>query len=665
MVRRHARCVATILFAAAAAPAASQTGVPTAAPAPSATAAAPAPAPAPAVDPKTPVPVEAFAQLPLLTEPRLSPDGTHIAAKMAIAGTQHLVVISLFDHAKPVAFKVGPDMDVNWWQWVGNSWLAVGVGQQVPFEGDAIYMTRMIGVSADMKQMQRIDWPRSGVRADDLLWVAHDGSPRILFGRQTGFESLDQVYPSVWEADLSTGRVKRIASSQVDVWDWYVDGAGTVRMGIRYADATGKSSLLYRSANGDSFRTIARNDPKTKTSFVVPLTFRADGTALATDDTDGRDQLYEVSLPDLKLGKKVFGVDRYDIDGVVDNHDGTDVIGVQVTDTYTHVVWLDPEMKKIQAAADQAVGNRHARILSRSADDSRMLVEVGSASQAGTLYYWDLAAGRMQHYAHQNAALGNRSLSPVKTVHYTARDGTPIDAVLTLPRHRTARNLPLIVLPHGGPIARDSEDWDWWTQYLAEIGYAVVQPNYRGSSGYGTAFVKLGEGEWGLKMQDDLNDAIGYLAKEGIADPKRVCIAGASYGGYAALRAAQRDGAFYRCAISYAGVSDLVGIKRYDAQFLNGKSLGRYWTKRTPDLHDVSPRFGADQVSIPVLLMHGKADRRVPVKQSRQMADALKAAGKPYQYVEQPLGDHHFTRSEDRLEFLKTMGAFLAKYNPA
>ncbi|MFN3434228.1 MAG: alpha/beta hydrolase family protein, partial [Sphingomonas sp.] len=207
-------------------------------------------------------------------------------------------------------------------------------------------------------------------------------------------------------------------------------------------------------------------------------------------------------------------------------------------------------MQKLQADADKAVGNRRARILSRSADGNRMLVEVGSASQAGTLYFWDVASGRMQRYAYQNQALAGRTLSPVKTVHYTARDGTPIEAILTLPRHRTAKNLPLVVLPHGGPIARDSEGWDWWVQYLAEIGYAVIQPNYRGSSGYGTAFVKLGEGEWGLKMQDDLNDAIAFLGKEGIADPKRVCIAGASYGGYAALRAAERDGALYRCAIS-------------------------------------------------------------------------------------------------------------------
>jgi dipeptidyl aminopeptidase/acylaminoacyl peptidase len=219
-------------------------------------------------------------------------------------------------------------------------------------------------------------------------------------------------------------------------------------------------------------------------------------------------------------------------------------------------------------------------------------------------------------------------------------------------------------MPHGGPFARDAEGWDWWTQYLAESGYAVIQPNYRGSSGYGTAFAKLGEGQWGLKMQDDLDDAAAYMAKEDVADPKRVCMVGASYGGYAAMRAAQRGGA-YRCAISYAGVSDLQLMRRYDGRFLNGKTRGDWLTRQAPDFRTVSPRFGAADFTIPILLVHGKEDKRVPVRQSQLMASALKAAGKPYEYLEQPLADHHFTRSEDRLEFLKRMKLFLDRYNPA
>ena len=192
----------------------------------------------------------------------------------------------------------------------------------------------------------------------------------------------------------------------------------------------------------------------------------------------------------------------------------------------------------------------------------------------------------------------------------------------------------------------------------------VVQPNYRGSTGYGKAFYDLGKGEWGLKMQDDLLDSITYLAKQGIADPKRVCIVGASYGGYAAMRGAQRDGAFYRCAVSYAGISDLGSMLRYDRNLL-GKGVVDYWKKQAPDFTAVSPRFHPADFGAPILIAHGVADKRVPVKQSRMLVDVLGKAAKPYEYLEQKYGDHHFSRAEDRLEFLKRLKAFLDKYNPA
>jgi dipeptidyl aminopeptidase/acylaminoacyl peptidase len=635
-------------------------------PPPSANAAVPVPASVSTVA-SGPVTVETFAKLPGMENPKLSPDGRRIAAKMAINGQQVLVVAPLFENKKVSAIKVGASVDINWWRWVGDDWLAVGVGSQDMLYGEEIYVTRTVGVRADMTKVNRIDWEHSGVRADDVLWVARDGTPRILLSRQTGIESESQWYPQVAEVDLSTGRTKTVAGGQTNVFNWYADGAGVVRLGYRYDDDTRKSALLYRNTNRDSFKVIAST--RGKQDIVIPLTFRADGTAIATNDAGGRDEVYEVSLPDLKLGKKLYGADGYDVDGVVENATGDDIDGISVTDRFDHTVWLNPALKAIQDSVDKAVGARRARIVSWDRSRTKFLVQVGSPSQAGALYFYDTAIGSMQRYAWQNDVLRARTLSPVSTIRYKARDGVEIEALLTLPRGHSPKNLPLIVLPHGGPFARDSEDWDWWTQYLAEAGYAVVQPNYRGSSGYGTAFAKLGEGQWGLKMQDDLDDAITYLAKQGIADPKRVCMAGASYGGYAAMRAAQRngvgDGAPYRCAISYAGVSDLQAMQRYDGKFLYGKTRSDWLKTQAPDYHSVSPRFGAQTFSIPILLLHGKEDKRVPVKQSRMMAAALKQAGKPYEYIEQPLGDHHFTRSEDRLEFLKAMGTFLAKYNPA
>ena len=220
-------------------------------------------------------------------------------------------------------------------------------------------------------------------------------------------------------------------------------------------------------------------------------------------------------------------------------------------------------------------------------------------------------------------------------------------------------------MPHGGPSARDEERWDWIAQFLADRGYAVIQPNYRGSSGYGTAFAALGRGEWGRKMQDDIDDAVAHLAAEGTIDPARACIVGASYGGYAALRAAQRDPGRYRCAVSYAGVSDLNAISRYDRNFLNSRGRNQWLRAQAPNLRDVSPINHAADFGIPVLLMHGDRDVVVPVSESRRMAERLREAGKVYRYVEQAGGDHHFSSGAHRLEFLREMEAFLDRYDPA
>ena len=271
----------------------------------------------------------------------------------------------------------------------------------------------------------------------------------------------------------------------------------------------------------------------------------------------------------------------------------------------------------------------------------------------------------MRMFGKANSTYGGRPFAPVKSVRYNARDGLSIEAVVTLPAGREARNLPLILLPHGGPSARDDESWDWMAQFLANRGYAVIQPNYRGSTGYGTAFEEKGQGQWGLAMQDDLNDAVDWMVQQGMADPKRVCIVGGSYGGYAAMRGAQRDGGRFRCAISYAGVSDISWMISYNSQFLNSNRTKAWYKTQVPDLKSVSPINYASAFSTPILLMHGKMDRRVPVKQSREMAEKLKAAGKTYRYVEQPKGDHFFSRQEDRLQFLQEMEAFLKQYNPA
>ena len=612
-------------------------------------------------------PVTDFAKLPFMEGPELSPDGTRIAAKLAVNGIQTLAIIRLFnpDHLPPVFVGLGENELVSW-TWVNDDWLAIRIGTAIKEMGDDFYVTRIAGISADGKKMNPIGFKEGGQSAD-LIWTARDGTPRVLMSRQKSIYLDQGFWPGVEEVDVSTGRIRNVIPGQVNVFNWFADASGAVRMGIGYNDGTRMARLLYRPDGKGNFRIVDRADRRRDERLTVPFLFVGDKTkSMTISAPDGFDALHEIDLQTLSVGKRVFGVDGYDLGGVTMTPDGSGIAGVSYTSDRDHIHWMDPALAEIQALLDKAVGNRAASIISLSRDQKKMLVQVGDASQPGSIYYYDAAAGGTMHlFSYVNVAIKSAPLGPVSTYRYKARDGLSIEAVLTLPRGRDPKNLPLILMPHGGPEARDTASYDWWAQFLADRGYAVVQPNYRGSTGYGGKFLDAGDGEWGLKMQDDLNDAVADLAAKGTIDPKRVCIVGASYGGYAAMRAAQRDGAKFRCAVSYAGVSDLNGMTRYDGRFLNANAARDGWRKSAPDLKAVSPLNHPEDFSTPILIMHGKKDLRVPVSQSRRMVDRLKAAGKPVEYIEQPKGDHHFTREADRIQFLEAVDAFLAKHNPA
>jgi dipeptidyl aminopeptidase/acylaminoacyl peptidase len=630
-------------------------------------AAAPAPAPtAPQAKLPSPIPLELFARLPFMEGPELSPNGSKIATRLAVNGIQRLAIIPLDDFKKTKQLSAG-DADLNDWTWVNDDWLVAKVGAISSVQGSEWYIRRAIGISADGKATQILGKTTAAQNADDLLWIASDGSPNVLLSMQTSIYSDDLgFWPEVLRFDVSTGKSKRVVNPVTQVFDWYADGTGTVRMGIAYDDDRRSSRLLYRDNADASFRTVVKARGKDATLGNVPAMFLPEpGKAIAYDDPDGFDAVYDLDLASLKTGSKLFGVAGYDIDNLITGAGGTKMIGARYIDTRPHTHWFDPVLAKVQADLDKAVGTRQALITSWSRDFSLLIVYVGGADRPGAYYLYRPDEGVMHVLAKVNEDLGNDALSPVRTIRYKARDGLEIQAVLTTPKGASAKNLPLILMPHGGPFARDDESWDWWAQFLASRGYVVLQPNYRGSSGFGNSFAEKGRGQWGLAMQDDLTDAVKWAVGEGIADAKRVCIVGGSYGGYAAFRAAQRDKGVYRCAVSYAGVSDMSAMVRYDGNFLNAGRRKDWLRAQAPDLKAVSPVNYAADFSIPILIMHGKADRVVPVKQSREMVEKLKAAGKPYRYVEQPKGDHHFSEEADRVQWLKELEAFLKENNPA
>jgi dipeptidyl aminopeptidase/acylaminoacyl peptidase len=353
-------------------------------------------------------------------------------------------------------------------------------------------------------------------------------------------------------------------------------------------------------------------------------------------------------------------------DRVISDRTSGRILGGVPDVSHTKLVFFDNEVQAHWNAVLRAFPEEHVDLASHSDDFSKIVVRVFGAKDGYeyVLYDW---------YTHQATPLGQiypglGAPAEVKRVSYTAADGLSIPGFLTLPQ-RAARGLPLVVMPHGGPAAADSYGFDWWAQALAAEGYAVLQPNYRGSA-LGFKFQSTGFGEFGRKMQTDLSDGVRYLAAQGIIDPARVCVVGASYGGYAALAGVTLDPGVYRCAVSVAGLADL---KRWRQGTNSGSTnmMQRYWDRymgssyqSDPALVQISPIEHIDRLTVPVLLIHGRGDGVVPYEQSEVMASALKKAGKSVQFVTLGEEDHWLSRSETRLQMLKACVEFLRANNP-
>lgn len=334
--------------------------------------------------------------------------------------------------------------------------------------------------------------------------------------------------------------------------------------------------------------------------------------------------------------------------------------------------FYDPAMTKLAGQVQKSLPDYKVISIASTADDPRKLILYGEGpGDPGSYYFIDYETKSFKIIGETRPLVPSEWVAEKRQITYKAADGLEIPGYLTLPPGREAKNLPLIVLPHGGPQARDDISYDWMSQAITSRGYAVFQPNFRGSDGYGTAFVEAGHGEFGRKMQTDLSDGVRYLAAQGLIDPKRVCIAGASYGGYAALAGATVDRGVYRCASAIAGVSSLKAMVRFEqneAGFDKNASSVLYWKRFMGDeagWDAVSPDLLADKVTIPIQLIHGKDDTVVPIEQSYRMRDALQKHKKPVEFVMLKSEDHWLSREHTRVQTIEAMMSFFETHNPA
>lgn len=624
-----------------------------------------------ALPPPNSPPLNSFATLPFIEGARISPAGTAIAGHYAVGGQQLIGILSLFDSSKNMFVGVPDDTQALWVRWVGNENIVVKLQGLLPVGTDRWYISRLIGINVRTGKITKLLWDLNGQNGADLMWTASDGKPEVLVSAQASIYMGANFWPSVYRVNVETGRRNKVINGREGVHDWFADDLGSVRLGLAYRDSNRTFRLLYRgSGDAGPFKEIDAADTRKRESVLSPFLFLP-GTSRALvmhDDEGGRSAIYEMDLSTRKDVRTAFAMPegRYEVNAPLLSDDGTTLLGVTTTQANGRIHWIDPALRDLQTLFDKAVGDRRATITSVSKDRTKMLVVVDTADTPGILYFYDVAGGRLQKLAHINEKIGTRRLAPVKLVHYASRDGVDIEAVLTMPAGAPeGHGLPFIILPHGGPWGQDSLRYDYWAQFLASKGYGVLQPNFRGSTGYGTEFLRKGEGQMGLAMQDDLSDGLKWATNAGIADPKRVCIVGASYGGYAAMWGITKDPDLYRCAISIAGVASL---RREVNDFGNTLMGGKYkddWVRMTPDFDSVSPINAVSRIKAPLLLIHGKKDVTVDVSQSSRMYSRMQKEGKSVEYVQLPLADHYFTREQDRITLLTAIEAFLDKHNPA
>ncbi len=602
---------------------------------------------------------------PFMELPQLAPDGLRYAARATVNGQARLVIVPITrgGESKIDSFTLPAKQSLRFFRWAGSGRLLLSFGASSEFEGEPVYISRLAVYDLASHKFSWLALGQMGFLGDDIVFVDPAGDYVLVAMQATPYE-----YPSVHRFDLATAKHKTVVESREHVWNWFADDRGVIRAATGVDN--GRWWMLYREKEGDGFKrwfsgTFSDDDNIYDFHAISGSDI---GYATATGKS-GRLGLYRYDFKKAALGELVWEHPQVDLDDVIWATDGTPR-AIQYTDDRPRIAWLDPEMKKIQAGLDKAVLDATNRVFSRSADGQRMLVVSSSANRPPEYMLYDRASRALDLAVIPYPKMQDKQLAPMRAITYRARDGMEVPAYLTLPVGKPEKNLPLIVMPHGGPFVRDSWGYDPWVQFLAAKGYAVLQPNYRGSTGYGVAYVKAGYGQWGRAMQDDIDDGAKWLAAQGIVDAKRVCIMGASFGGYAALWASVKSPDLYRCAISFAGISDVGAMLRYDRKSFAADKYFRGWRSKVQgekdfDLKNVSPLFAPQKLAMPLLIAHGSDDDNVPMSQSAKFHQALLQAGKAHDYVIYKDEGHGLEKDANETDFLERVGAFLDKHNPA
>ncbi|MET0240824.1 MAG: S9 family peptidase [Sphingobium sp.] len=484
-------------------------------------------------------------------------------------------------------------------------------------------------------------------------------------GRDGMFASreLKTTKPVLYEVDLETGRATKLADrADEQSWrDWLIGADGSVKATLNFAFNNGRWSI--RNAKGDK---IAEGVNPLGGVALIGFGSQPDTLIYGIEDETGGGGMDWTEVP-LAGGSGKPILDDVGVRQSFFHNRTRTFLGYEVEGDKPTYRFFDPQHQKLVNGTLKAFPGSSVHLVEWSDDFGKLVVMTEGPGDPQRWWLVDVKARTAEPLGTAYPIVAE-AVGPMRMVKYQAADGMDIEGVLTLPPGREAKALPVVVLPHGGPSARDYPGFDWWAQAFASRGYAVLQPNFRGSTGYGPGFERAGRGEWGRKMQTDMSDGLAHLVREGIVDPKRACIMGASYGGYAALAGVTLQQGLYRCAVSVAGVSDVAKLVITEInQSGENQTLARGLKAEIGsgrDLRAVSPINFAAKADAPVLLIHGKDDIVVLYDQSNDMAAALRRANKPVEMVTLAGEDHWLSRGETRLAMLKAAVDFVEKHNP-
>ena len=598
---------------------------------------------------------EAFAQEPAMSSAGVSPDGKHLATLQRFTkdGKQFLLIYDLDDMAAKHVTLGSDRMDIVSAAWANSERLIVRFRQDVDtlqrLGADTRQVSKLATVDREGKQWLEIPRRRadrrsqtakniqrwSGASVFDLL--PKDDDHILIF-----YDDDQNFVADIFKVNVETGSAQRVAKNSDRITITYMDDDGDPRLATRFDEGDEAIIELARLKGETDWIEIGRTQANVDAASTVFNAFRLVGPpssnefyVLSNHETDTA-AIYTYDLETRQFGEMQFMHPRYDATGVrtrLDEDKNDVIIGFTFTGKDGEIYLLDPEEKALYNAIDGILPDTANRIVSRSNDGKTKVIRAEGPTMPPSWYL--LKGGRLDLLGRSMPFLTEDMLSEVEWVRYEARDGMEIPALVTVPKGEGP--FPLVVLPHGGPVARDYWGFDVWAQLLAYHGYVVIQPQFRISEGFGRRHLEAGFARWGHEMQDDLEDAIDYLAQRNLGDPDRAAIFGWSYGGYAAFVGSFRDPNPFHCAIAGAGVADLPYFRAWLAD--SGTLLEKAYR---PTVDGLSPLEHADSVDVPILVIHGEDDERVPVAESRKFVARLKQYDKQHKYIELEGANHFF-----------------------